>query len=457
MSLPAAGRPRASAPPANAHGSGHPRGPAPSRRTHDPAPSGRLRGIEALRGLAATAVVLSHAAGHVDKAFGAPWLMQLFRPGHAGVDLFFAISGFIILFVHRPDVGRPERLGRYLSRRVTRVLPPYWVALAVTVLMGVAGGHPAPSVGLLLRNAALLPVTAQPLLDIAWTLLFEAVFYAVFAVLVLSRVAGLAALAGWLGWIVLAAATGHGTAAPMQFWGFYGVEFFMGMLAAWRLQAGAVPAPRVLALLGLGLFLAACVAESAGLLEGGGRPARLAFGLPAALLVLGLAAAERQEGLRLPRLLRVLGDASYSIYLFQFVFIGAAWQLWRAAGVPGGADDVPLFLVLTVAALLGGVAASHLVERPLLRALRPRRRVPASGSAGPGGVDVGNAAPGEAYGPPATQGAGSADPPAPSRPSLTTARPGLGDGAGTAGRPVRVSGRDHPLGRPATGRRGSRR
>ena len=62
--------------------------------------------------MAATAVVFYHAARHLNKIYGVPALMCVFQFGHAGVDLFFVISGFIILFVHYDDIGRPERLGR---------------------------------------------------------------------------------------------------------------------------------------------------------------------------------------------------------------------------------------------------------------------------------------------------------------------------------------------------------
>jgi exopolysaccharide production protein ExoZ len=69
----------------------------------------KLDGIEAGRGLAASAEVLYHTARHRDKIYGMPTLMSAFQFGHAGVDLFFVTSGFIILYVHYRDVGTPRR------------------------------------------------------------------------------------------------------------------------------------------------------------------------------------------------------------------------------------------------------------------------------------------------------------------------------------------------------------
>src|SRR3984885_1419086 len=84
----------------------------------------RLEGVEAGRGVAALLVVLYHAALHVEGDVpGSAVLWGLPHFGHAGVDFFFVLSGFIISFVHRKDVGRPDRLGHYLERRFTRVFP----------------------------------------------------------------------------------------------------------------------------------------------------------------------------------------------------------------------------------------------------------------------------------------------------------------------------------------------
>lgn len=333
----------------------------------------RLSGIEALRGVAATAVVLSHAARHVDRVRGAHRLAALFGPLHAGVDLFFVISGFIILFVHRPDLGRPDRIGRYLSRRATRILPLYWIALALTVLMAAAGGHAWPSAGALLWSASLLPTRDEPILGIAWTLQFELVFYAVFAASILDRRAGSALLAAWLALIALATAGAVGPGLPPALCGSYGLEFFMGMAAAAWLEHGPVPAPGSLALLGAAGFGAALLSEGARALDGFGPAGRFAYGGTAALLVLGIAAAERRGRLAIAPALRRLGGASYSIYLFQFVLIGLLWQALRGAGIARAIPPSALFALLALGAVAGGIAIARGIEAPLLRALRPRR------------------------------------------------------------------------------------
>ena len=198
----------------------------------------KLGSVEALRGIAATAVVLYHAARHFDKNYGPSALQGVFQFGHAGVDLFFVISGFIILFVHFDDVGRPDRIWHYLGRRLTRLLPVYWVAVALTIAASQVGGH---ATGLRDIAWAILPVpiSTEPLLGVAWTLQYEFIFYAAFAVLIMNRAAGLALMSTWLLAVVWVAVSGSHPGLPSAWWGIYNVEFFAGMAVAYCLRRHA--------------------------------------------------------------------------------------------------------------------------------------------------------------------------------------------------------------------------
>lgn len=335
-------------------------------------PKAKLAGLEALRGVAATGVVIYHVARHLDLAFAAPGLRRWFQAGHAGVDLFFVLSGFVILLVHRQDLGRPGKVGHYCGRRFSRVAPPYWIALAATMLLAGLARHGWPGPWAAVANAVLLPPPDDLLLGVAWTLQYEVVFYAIFAVLILHRGCGLALLALWLTATALGMADAHSSWRQDPIGGIYGSEFFMGMLAAW-LAGGPVARPRSLAIIGAAAFATAGLLESMGVLDGYGALARLAYGLPAAALILGVVAAERADLGRAPRWLAALGSASYAIYLWQFLFIGVAWKTGQTLGLQRQAPVLAWFAVLVAAALAGGILVSATIERPLLRVIRPRR------------------------------------------------------------------------------------
>jgi peptidoglycan/LPS O-acetylase OafA/YrhL len=327
----------------------------------------KLTAIQALRGVASVSVICYHASRHVDQTYGTPLLRRVFLSSHAGVDLFFAISGFIILFVHANDIGRPARLGHYAERRFTRVLPLYWVALALTVLMAVAAHNHLDPLWLA-WNTTLLPTAHAPFMMIAWTLQYEIVFYAVFATLILNRRAGLAVIACWVA--VVVAAPIIGIALPSGLTGFYMAEFLLGMGAAIVVRGNLARSPVALAACGAGLFIGLMVAESAGLLSGHAWYSPLVYGGPAAMTVAGVAAAEQRDRLALPVWLVALGEASYSLYLFQIIFIAIGWQVWSHAGLARFLPADACFLLLVAVAVAGGVLMSRIVERPLLRLSR---------------------------------------------------------------------------------------
>lgn len=100
----------------------------------------RLEFLDGLRGLAALYVVLFHA---VFEMIGRPmqlWakaLTQSLGYGHYAVDVFIVLSGFCLMMpVVRAGQGRlPKGFGDYLRRRARRILPPYYIALALSAVV----------------------------------------------------------------------------------------------------------------------------------------------------------------------------------------------------------------------------------------------------------------------------------------------------------------------------------
>jgi peptidoglycan/LPS O-acetylase OafA/YrhL len=333
-----------------------------------------LTGIEAGRGIAAILVVLYHAGRHLDHTVGAAVLRAASQFGHAGVDFFFVISGFIIWFVHRRDIGDPTKVGRYIERRFTRLMPTYWVALALTILRHVAGSGSFPSLRDLFWSVSLIPSNNTLILDIAWTLRFEVLFYAVFCVLIASRAAGTLLLACWFLAVIARDYLGlESSSIPHQFYSPYCLEFFFGMSAAHCVSHYRIWRPRLIATAGMVLLGAAALSEDLGLLDGLEPAARLAYGVPSALLVVGIASEELRRNFSVPGWLRLCGSASYSIYIFQFVFIGLAWKALAVLRLDAMLPVLVLFVVIAAAAIGGGIVMSLWVEHPMIRIARRRR------------------------------------------------------------------------------------
>lgn len=343
-----------------------------------------LLGLQAARGVAALLVVLYHAeralalpqyVGH------APWA-GVTRFGHAGVDFFFVLSGFIIFHVHGSDLGRPAALPRYAARRAVRIYPAYWAATAALLAVAAAshGLAALPAPGALLPILLLAPGGPPPPLGVAWTLTHEAGFYLLFGLAIWNRRLGLLAA---LACAVLGVVPLPPGLEPLRAWGAgaYDALFPLGIAAAWAAQHARARRPRALALGGVALFLLAGALEDAGLLPPNGLPGRLAYGLPAAAVILGLVQMERAGRLRVPPALAALGAASYSVYLVHSPVLGYAARAMAAFGLLPLLPDAGAMALASAAAVAAGLAFHRRVERPLaaaagLRTPRAERPVP---------------------------------------------------------------------------------
>lgn len=327
---------------------------------------GRLAGIQHLRALAAVGVVIFHATGRIGEAWNV---------GAHGVDLFFVISGFLMITI---SSRRPAPL-RFLRDRLSRIVPAYWLATTVMVIGGTA--HFFPRMTLtpphVLGSYLFVPVRAPsgdivPLLVQGWTLDLEVAFYVLFAGLLLLKSPARVMAAMTI--IMLGACALIGVApAGSDVYTFYAnpmiLEFALGgwlgvacMSRDNRLKAAGGVLLLAVGLLGLWLAGSQQVVRVAGI------------GTAAAAMLGGVIAIERRGMLPRLRLLRHLGDASYSIYLWHTlalsIVIGVARHL-------GSGYEITLIASI-VGAVAAGVCAHHLIDRPMIDLIERLRRQPGS-------------------------------------------------------------------------------
>jgi peptidoglycan/LPS O-acetylase OafA/YrhL len=345
--------------------------------------------LQAGRAIAAIGV----AAFHLSIMMAAPRYggVEVFREytryGARGVDFFFVLSGFIILFAHARDIGQPAAWGNYLYRRVVRVYPIYWLyTLVFVVALATFGGTDAAMPATLpewLTSLSLVRFTpGPPPLGQGWTLFHEVAFYAVFSILILHRRLGLLALGAFVGVVVLF----HHyppdlTRTPLNVYTApYNIYFVLGM-GAWLLyrQGGRGVAETAGG-------LAVCAAALSELVPAGLSLLALAAGF--ALLLAGLVKLETSGLLRIPRWLASVGNASYSIYLTHINVEGLILKgalklhLTRLLGPE-------LAWAAVLAATVGvGWLAYVCVERPLMKLFKRRQRRKASHAAGAVGVEL---------------------------------------------------------------------
>jgi peptidoglycan/LPS O-acetylase OafA/YrhL len=163
-----------------------------------PSSGRRIPGIEGLRALAACSILVYHSWVYSSPKGNLPALGPL---GHVlpdlsfGVVLFFTLSGFLLFrpFAAAVIRGAPlPRVTTYLKNRALRILPAYWVILALTAFLldaALSRDDGVSNLGGFVSNALLAqnydPKTLGSGIGPAWSLAVEAVFYAALPLLAL--------------------------------------------------------------------------------------------------------------------------------------------------------------------------------------------------------------------------------------------------------------------------------
>ncbi|MGV9561115.1 acyltransferase family protein [Streptomyces sp. NPDC003480] len=159
----------------------------------DPA---HVRGLDGLRGLAALYVVLFHCRLLSFPGFphdsGPAWLGWMMY-GRIAVVFFLVLSGFSLALSPARNGWRLGGAARFLRRRAWRILPPYWAALAFSLLIayfvvpashfGPPNGSTIPVYGLVVQDMVMAPTPNGAF----WSIGVEAELYLLFPLLLLVR------------------------------------------------------------------------------------------------------------------------------------------------------------------------------------------------------------------------------------------------------------------------------
>ncbi|EJN11790.1 putative acyltransferase [Bradyrhizobium sp. YR681] len=332
----------------------------------------KLEGLQAARAIAALSVAYYHSyvATRSFPSFAQHPIPFLSDWGHLGVDLFFAISGYVICLV----VAKPSfTLRAFFIKRAFRLYPLYWTVMGVIALMIWAGKHPDPvTLGQYLYSLTLLPQAGSPAYSVSWTLEREIVFYALAALTIpLVGVRGLALVLAALAW------AGYVFGNPWSFHlvSTYQADFLGGVLvfmlsrhvgiaplAAWCALGGGT-----LAL--ISLWLAPTLS--------------FAFATTLCLTVMLLGLVHVKLPWTHPSLhwLVKVGDASYSIYLLHGIILYYGWWLGEQfSHLPNWLCEVWRFSALAVCCVTSSLTW-RLIETPFIAVgnrLADRRRATAA-------------------------------------------------------------------------------
>jgi exopolysaccharide production protein ExoZ len=336
--------------------------------------------IQSLRGIAALMVVFFHLYLWRGKYFSDEgFLPGGLSGGESGVDLFFVISGFIMMHI-TPKAHRSWRdQGLFLFRRGTRIYPAYW-AVAVTLLFvwlwnpHLINNYENNQVDVP-ASLLLYPGQHAPILFVGWTLVCELTYYVIASFLFYFE--GMARMVGVLLWSIIILTVNivhpHRSTNPWidTFFIALTLEFTGGMVLASLLRKGLRRVPPAMAgfLIAISFSVIILWGWWHGPYVGSGgheNTSRVFFyGVPAFIIVWMILQMDIQGEWQWLKKLAPLGDRSYSLYLVQVPVIATVFRVVAAIFHTSQYYQWPLAAVGTFVALILPVECLHqFVEKP---------------------------------------------------------------------------------------------
>jgi exopolysaccharide production protein ExoZ len=336
----------------------------------------KFGGIQMLRFVAAMLVVVMHLTQAVSIHITGAGPDKYWAAGSSGVDIFFVISGFVMAIstgVSPSAFGdRLQAAWIFLKRRFLRIVPLYWfytlAKAAVLIILPGLASRSSIDPGHLTASLFFIPAMSpwgfvEPTLPVGWTLNFEMLFYAVFALAIALSVQRI-----WFCLVALILIFFAGRyfqdVVPLAFYAHSIVfEFVLGICIASYFSRSKTPSMFAgWSAICLGLLL------MFGLNWGASADRFLTWGVAAAFLVIGALWLEPWTAKnRALAPFSFLGDASYSIYLSHTFVVPAGVLALRKLGIQ---DMLVIAPAVLLAVVLTGCASYLWIERPMTRRLK---------------------------------------------------------------------------------------
>jgi peptidoglycan/LPS O-acetylase OafA/YrhL len=364
--------------------------------------AGRIDGIDILRSLAIFFVLMNHVnirlfIAKVPYTNGLPdqFVSSLVWNGQLGVQIFFAVSGFLITSTTIRRWGSLSRVrvrGFYLMR-FARIAPLLLLLLTILSILHIAqfkdfvvssktGGLAQALFAALTFHVNVLEAKRGYLpgnWDILWSLSVEEVFYFFFPLVARLFGRGKILIVLLIGFVALGPLARTVLTHGNEIWKEYSYLGGMDAIALGCLTALLVSRFRfsrlilwTLGSLGTSLLVFCVVfslrVEAWGLDRMGLDMTILALGT---CMIAATAAQTKWQSAHLLYPFLTLGQRSYEVYLTHMFVVFAFFQLFVLAGKPMGAV-LPLFIVVVVIAGLLGEVVARLYSEPLNRFIRDR-------------------------------------------------------------------------------------
>lgn len=337
-----------------------------------------LRYLDGLRGIAILAVLMVHS-GQLVVGLSQP-VRDLTFYGVRGVQLFFIVSGLTLSINY---IGRPFHLANFAARRYFRIAPMFYLGAVLYLLLSHLTAMPLSTasasaidvIATVLFVHGWLPSAINTVVPGGWSIAAEAMFYVVFPLLLRAARRPRRMLAILVGSYLVAIVANltlsrllrdmpGGIEFARQFWLIHAPAFIGGCWLA------TLPPPseryRTIARVALPLGIVGLLVDS-----------QLRGHSPVLVPIVLLTLVVWSAGIVRPRILEgrilpLIGEISFSLYILQFAVLGAIHPF--APAIEAALGPIPAVIAIYLAALLitGGLSfvTWRWIERPVIRATR---------------------------------------------------------------------------------------
>ncbi|MDN0030649.1 acyltransferase family protein [Serratia marcescens] len=355
----------------------------------------KLESLQALRGVAALLVLLFHYRFYLrgDDESGTTIWDALFGWGIIGVDIFFIISGFIMVYTTQHYMQGCSSAKRFLLNRAIRIIPLYYFGLLVAFLFGGAMStfhYPEKVQNLLsaltftVYKTSVTPhyIDDGGMYNIRWTLNYEIYFYLAFALCLMMKHRILALICwGGLMTCIIPALAGFQPTLSVQGYDFQTptiafitnpllLEFLIGVFAGYiylqlKRRVVSVKLPLISSVIAIGLLSYIVF----GVYFGSIRALNLESTIVLGLLVLFLTLGEQVLQAYIPQVLKYVGNISFSLYLLHNP-IGIAVMKQMGPVGQSAFKGIPTILLATLLSILVAHLTHKYIEVVLTRTLK---------------------------------------------------------------------------------------
>jgi len=333
----------------------------------------KIYNIQALRGIAVLFVVLYHIIA-IETKYNPSYIVMFdfFKIGNIGVDIFFIISGFIMVTVTKNYFKDRNKFYKFMYLRFTRIYPLYWfyTILLLPILFVKPEWINSSQDGNvnILSSILLFPTETLPLIMVGWSLIHEIYFYIIFGLflLLIDRSKLIKYVFIWLLIIIISNIfSDYSSPLIKLIINPLTVEFMAGVLLGiyYLNNSHNIRFSKVLLFISfLSLLFISYLHES---IEIQGWNRIIIFGMPSFLIILFSIEVEKQ-GFIFNKYLILIGDASYSIYLSHLLTLNVVAKVFNIFLYENYIFELFMIIAMITIALAWGLISYKYIETPII-------------------------------------------------------------------------------------------